>query len=209
MARITTAAKQRVRQDLVESAARHFALHGLERANINTIALEAGFAKGTVYNYFASKEELFGEVLAEGCRRAVQRYSGLRHGDSVRERLTALVRADVSVLRDEEDFMKVLLREAMSFRRQTYPIILENLAPFMGMVEKILERGARTGEVRADRPVAQLALLFVGLLSLLYVQHWGSERAWPTLDELPQLAVSAFLDGAAPRHGAPRGKGKR
>jgi len=192
-----------VRQDLVESAARHFAQHGLERANINTIAVEAGFAKGTVYNYFSSKEALFGEVLAEACRRAVQRYSRLEHGDSVRDRLTALVRADVSVLRDEEAFMKVLLREAMSFRRETYPIIVANLAPFLGLVEDILARGVRSKEIRADLPLSQRALLFVGLLALLFVQHWGSDGEWPTLNALPELVVSAFLEGAAPR-GAPR-----
>ena len=98
MARISTAAKQRVREALIESAAGHFARHGLDRANINTIALEAGCAKGTVYNYFQSKEDLFGEVLAEGCRRAGERYAALHPGTSVRARLAALVQADVCVL---------------------------------------------------------------------------------------------------------------
>jgi len=55
------------------------------------------------------------------------------------------------------------------------------------------------GTVRNDTPVEQLALLFVGTLSMLYVQHWGSNGAWPTLEELPALAVTSFLDGAAPR----------
>jgi AcrR family transcriptional regulator len=209
MARITAAAKERVRRALIESAASHFAQHGLERANINTIAVEAGFAKGTVYNYFVSKEELFGEVLAEACRRAVRRYSGLEHGESVRERLAALVRADVTVLREEEAFMKVLLREAMSFRGETYPIVVENLAPFLTLVEDIVVEGVRTKEVRADRPVSQLALLFVGILALLFVQHWGSAGVWPTLEELPELAVTAFLDGAAPRRASPGATAKR
>jgi hypothetical protein len=45
------------------------------------------------------------------------------------------------------------------------------------------------------RPLDQLALLFIGTLTLLHVQHWGSAGALPALEELPSLAVSAFLDG--------------
>ncbi len=43
--------------------------------------------------------------------------------------------------------------------------------------------------------------MFVGTLTLLYVQHWGSGGAWPSLDDVPDLAVGAFLDGAAVRKG--------
>lgn len=57
--------------------------------------------------------------------------------------------------------------EAMSFRPTTYPLIVEQLAP-----------------------------LFIETLTMPYVHHWGSAGGLPTLEELPSLAVSAFLDGA-------------
>lgn len=97
--------------------------------------------------------------------------------------------------------MKVMIREAMSFRAETYPLIVEHLAPFLDQVESILAEGVRAGEIRRDRPPGQLALLFVGSLVMLYVQHWGSQGAWPSLDEIPDLAVSAFLDGAGAHRG--------
>lgn len=199
MTRISPEAKQKVRRRLLETAADHFAEHGLDGAGIDRIALAAGVAKGTIYNYFASKEELFAEVLAEGCRLAVERYARLPHADSVRECLAALAAADVAVLREEERFMKVVVREAMSFRPETYPLIVEHLAPYVGKVEEVLARGVATGEIRDDRPVGQLALVFVGILVLLFVQHWGSDGAWPRLDEIPALAVTLFFDGAGGR----------
>ena len=196
MVRISGEAKETVRQRLLEEAAAHFARDGVDRANINSIAVAAGFAKGTIYNYFSSKEELFGEVLTAACRRTAARYAASPQGDSVRARLEALVAADVEVLRDEEPFMKVLIREAMSFRPTTYPLIVEHLAPFLAVVREVLASGVKTGEVRSDRPLDQLALLFVGTLTVLYVQHWGSAGTWLTLEELPSLAVTALLDGA-------------
>jgi AcrR family transcriptional regulator len=46
------------RQRLLEAAAEEFARSGYLGANINTISTTAGFAKGTIYNYFPSKQAL-------------------------------------------------------------------------------------------------------------------------------------------------------
>jgi len=46
------------RQKMLDSAAEAFARQGYNAANINRISQAAGFAKGTVYNYFPSKEAL-------------------------------------------------------------------------------------------------------------------------------------------------------
>jgi AcrR family transcriptional regulator len=199
MARISASTKATVRDRLLATAAMHFARDGLDGASVDAISIDAGFAKGTLYNYFRSKEELFAEVLTEACRRAVERYSAADLGGSVRERLTALAVADVGVLRQEEGFHKVLIREAMSFREETYPLIVEHLSPFLRTVEEILAGGVVTKEVSGDRPARELALLFVGLLALLYVQHWGSGGSWPELDGIPELAVTTLMDGAATR----------
>ncbi len=212
MGRVTAEARAGVRRRLLEAAAEHFARDGLDGASVDAIAIAAGVAKGTLYNYFASKEELFAQVLERGCRLAAERSATPPGERSVREHLLSLAAADVAVLQEEERFMQVVVREAMSFRPETYPLIVDHLAPYVAKVEEVLERGAARGEIRRDRPPAQLALLFVGTLVLLFVQHWGSGGAWPTLEEIPELAVSIFLDGAHPpgrrsRSAPARGRG--
>ncbi len=196
MARISEQKKREARARLLEAAARHFGQAGLERASVDAISEAAGFAKGTVYNYFPSKEALFGAVIEEAARLAAARYREVRVGDSTRANLLALARADVEVLRENEGFVKVLVREAMSFHPERYRQVTESLAPYVAVVAAALERGLARGEIRGDRPLPQLALLFVGLLGLMYGQHWGSGGAWPTLDEIPELVVTSFLDGA-------------
>ncbi len=197
MGRISRTDQQRVRHRLLETAANRFARDGYDAANIDQIALAAGVAKGTVYNYFPSKERLFGAVLAEAARRAVDRYTANPPFPDTRGALRALARADLAVLRAGEAFMKVLVGEAMNPRRENYPVLLEHLAPFLGAVSEILDRGVRDGQVRDDRPVPQLALTFVGILTLFYIQHWKSGGRWPEWEEVPDLAVGTFLDGAA------------
>jgi AcrR family transcriptional regulator len=53
------------RQCLLNAAIHEFAQHGYTGANINRISLSAGFAKGTIYNYFPSKRELMLALIDE------------------------------------------------------------------------------------------------------------------------------------------------
>lgn len=197
MPKISKEWKGVVRVRLLDEAAKHFARHGYDEANINEIALEAGFAKGTIYNYFKNKDELFGEVIAEGARRAVVRYSKANNDDdtSLRSSLRSLATADASLLREEESFVKVMVGEAMSPRSNTYRLVVKYLSPFLEAVSDILAAGVRRGEVRRDVPIEQLALFFTGVLGLLYIQHWKSGEKRPTVEEIPELAVTFFLDG--------------
>jgi AcrR family transcriptional regulator len=67
MARIKTENREQVthqtRQTLLDTAAEEFARQGYDQANINTISTKAGFAKGTIYNYFPSKKGLLLAVI--------------------------------------------------------------------------------------------------------------------------------------------------
>ena len=47
------------RRRIMEAATKEFAEKGFTAANINTIAKNAGISIGSMYNYFASKEDLF------------------------------------------------------------------------------------------------------------------------------------------------------
>lgn len=196
MGRIPEQMKDVVRERLIRAAADHFARSGFDGARIDLISTDAGFAKGTVYNYFASKAELFGAVVEHGAHLAADRFEKSNPGNSVRQQLISLAEADVSVLREEESFTRVLVREAMSVQPHTYPIIVEHLAPFILKICQVIRQGIHDGEVRRDLLPERQALLFVGMLSLLYVQRWASGGTWPSLDEIPELLVTAFLDGA-------------
>ena len=48
----------------MEAARVHFHAHGFERANLDTIAHDAGVSKMTVYSHFSSKEGLFEAVIS-------------------------------------------------------------------------------------------------------------------------------------------------
>src|ERR1700730_7495747 len=50
--------------EVLQAARRIFARLGYSATNVEDIAREAGMAKGTIYLYFKSKEEVFAAMLA-------------------------------------------------------------------------------------------------------------------------------------------------
>jgi AcrR family transcriptional regulator len=69
MPRLATAAREEIqnetRNKLLEAAAAEFATQGFTGANINHISIAAGYAKGTIYNYFPSKRDLMLALIDE------------------------------------------------------------------------------------------------------------------------------------------------
>jgi AcrR family transcriptional regulator len=192
--RITAEQKAAHRTSLLEAAAGEFAVAGVDAANVNRISLAAGLAKGTVYNYFASKRALFLAVVEEASARAAAGAAAAASDAPTAERLEAILESDVGWVRDNEDFARVLVREALAGDPRFQPELVRAAAPFVERVAEILAAGVDRGEVRTDLTVDELALLFSGMCELALALHWGG--GWPALEDIPKLVTSLFLTGA-------------
>lgn len=197
MARTSKQQQELARRSLINSAARHFAANGFDGANINRISIDAGLAKGTVYNYFATKRELFAAVLALGSEETVRLYEQSKPATDTAGRLNALLEADVALTRRHQDFVKVLARELLATDAETRELIDSGLKPLLACTERILKEGQQIGEVRTDHTPGQLASHLISLVMMLYVQRWRSEDSQPSWQAIPTLAVDLFLNGAS------------
>ena len=56
--------RQQRRRAIIDVAEKAFTREGYERAMVDKIALEAGYTKATIYNYFESKDDLFMAVAS-------------------------------------------------------------------------------------------------------------------------------------------------
>jgi TetR/AcrR family transcriptional regulator, transcriptional repressor for nem operon len=63
---VSAARMARTRAEIFEHAARLFRLRGYTGTNIDDIMLAAGLTRGAFYAHFASKDELFAEVIRAG-----------------------------------------------------------------------------------------------------------------------------------------------
>ena len=69
-------AKER-RREILTGAARAFAYGGYDATNMDQIARECGLAKGHIYHYFRSKEEIFTEIRTDAVSRLIERLTAI------------------------------------------------------------------------------------------------------------------------------------
>src|SRR5882762_1179411 len=61
------------RREILIGAARAFARGGYDATNMDQIARACGLAKGHIYHYFRSKEEIFTEIRTDAVSRLIER----------------------------------------------------------------------------------------------------------------------------------------
>ena len=64
-----------VRDIIIESATMHFSRYGFHKTTMDEIAKHIHKAKGVIYYYFKSKEELFNEVVKQELGRVKEELS--------------------------------------------------------------------------------------------------------------------------------------
>ena len=197
VARVSADTKQATRARLLAAAAEEFGRVGLARANIDAISLAAGCAKGTIYNYFPSKEELFLAVVEEASAQAAASGSA-PDAAPARERLAATLAGFCAWAGEHDPFARVLVRECLIGTRELQGRMARAEEPLLTAVEAILREGARSGELRDDMPAELLALAIAGLTDLALAQHWSSDGTSPALAEIPELVLGLLLGAPAP-----------
>jgi len=76
--RIRDVAKaQERRREILMGAARAFARASYDETNMDRIARECGLAKGHIYHYFRSKEEIFTEIRVDAVSRLIERLTAI------------------------------------------------------------------------------------------------------------------------------------
>ena len=108
--RITTEAKATTRQRILEAATTLFRRDGWQNATTRGIAVAAGIATGTLFNYFPTKEAIAAALIEEALGRANEEFSGHSEAghsedDSVDADLFALVWSGLSNLREFRGFL--------------------------------------------------------------------------------------------------------
>ncbi len=197
VARVSADTKQVTRARLLVAAAEEFGRVGLARANVDAISLAAGCGKGTIYNYFPSKEELFLAVVGEASAQAAASGSA-PDAAPARERLAATLAGFCAWAGEHDPFARVLVRECLMGTPELQGRVARAEEPLLAAIEAILHEGARRGELRDDMPAELLALAIAGLTDLALAQHWASGGTSPALADIPELVLGQLLGPPSP-----------
>ncbi len=193
--RVSEETKREHRRRLLEAAAAEFAAKGLDGARVDDISLAAGLAKGTIYNYFESKQHVFREVIEAWFERINETRAEVESNAPVRQQLLAVAEADMVVTGELEEFARVAFREVLRSDPAEAAELMPSWDPVDEAIVAIVKNGQAMGEIRIDRDAEALARLFTTLSTGLLFEHWlpGSTIA---LEDIPEMIVDYYLEGA-------------
>ena len=183
---------QQTRQRLLDAAAAEFAKAGFLGANINTISLAAGYAKGTVYNYFPSKRALLLALIDDAAQQhrefMISRVNVER--DPAR-RLELFLEAGFEFVRLHLPQARVLFNTINGADEPLKAYVFESYQPlFKYLSDEILAPGIAQGIFRPFEPASMATLLMTVYLGTASQRNLKGE-AW--LD--PQQVAALVLDG--------------
>jgi AcrR family transcriptional regulator len=110
---VTDQSVSRGKRDAILDAARAaFSRNGYERASVEDIAVQAGIAKGTLYLYFKSKEELYLAALTRDLRALADKgRAGMEKAATLRGKMLAFLQVRLEYARSHEEFLRIYLAE--------------------------------------------------------------------------------------------------
>lgn len=105
------------KKQIMEVAMRCFSRKGFEATSIQEIAMELGMAKGSIYFYFKSKEDLLLSVIAYFGERMIAEMTVLPEERQLppRERLLLQLRRHYAYVQENREFPIMLMREPAVF----------------------------------------------------------------------------------------------
>jgi AcrR family transcriptional regulator len=188
------------RERIIQAASRVFARDGLERGRIDDIAREAGVGKGTVYEYFRSKENLFDAIVEGVIKQSNQVFDSiLREECSARAKLEWCLQELLRMTRSRHFNEGIILMTeiwAQGARGHWHgggSQLVDMYRQIHEKVKVVLKEGVVAGEFRAMNldGVASLLLAFGDGLIWQYILFPEKEQFERTKDE----AIRSFMRG--------------
>lgn len=197
--------KEKKRKTILQAARTVFAERGYDASTLDDIALRAGFAKGTIYLYFNSKEELFLSLMEEEIGRFVGIVKKVKSAQGCpSHRLSSLVQEVLTHLEAHKDFFRIFTPEQGGLTEKHHPELRRRILPkyrrVLSLTSSLIREGIREREIRKSDPLT-LAHALTGLVNAM-VGRWILEGCRGSLMKYSKIIVSVFFDGV--RRSSPR-----
>jgi TetR/AcrR family fatty acid metabolism transcriptional regulator len=174
---------------ILEAASQLFGRRRFHEVRMEDIAAEAEVGKGTLYRYFADKEELYLALL----QRAAHQYRSLidaeaAKNESPRKKLRGLVAAGFGFFDKQPHLSPLIQRAEATHADSPWQPVRD---AFIAHVEAVLEEAHESGEFSVAEPHVAALLLLGGIRSIYLFTRKPRPR------DLADRLVELWLNGVA------------
>jgi AcrR family transcriptional regulator len=191
---------ERRRQEIMSAARALFIAKGLRNTTLDEIAESSAFGKGTIYNYFTNKDDLFHAIIHQLIEEtsAEIRAAMNEAAEGARAKLFAYTLAMVSHFHTNNEVFLMIMREHNQLDPQMIAKFIDRFQERLSLIAEPLVADVRAGRIRSA-DTQKLAVLYDGMIRTYCMSV--SNNLWSTDGQSPadvaELMVSVFFDGIA------------
>jgi AcrR family transcriptional regulator len=156
------------KQKILDAAIQLFSRKGFRSTSLSDLVQATGLTKGALYHHFKNKDSLFYAVL-ENLRFLWRErvFRDMLEKQSALERLETLFDNHARLIEERETFCLVLsslVMEMDNVNAEFMDALREIFADLTALIQRIIEKGQESGEIRRDLDPRLLALNLVGMM---------------------------------------------
>lgn len=151
-------------EQILLAAVEKFLAKDFYQVTIVEIAELAGVGKGTVYEYFPSKEDLFKECFsycAEAYIQSFHRHFG--EPSTVRKTMEGIVNSHLEMIKDNRKRLHLLFNERPLGFEELQSWLLDRRQELLQGITALIDEGIAKNEIRSDIDVEMAGRLFLAL----------------------------------------------
>ncbi len=176
-------------KEILLAARQVFALRGFENATLDEIAEQAEYGKGTIYNYFESKDQIFDSVIADGFNEFISiANETCGNADlSLEDSFHRFAENLLEHLFNNMGLHSLIMRELHKLERNTR---LANMFPeLLCILEQPLKRAIEKREI-PKASSSSLAFLYLSMVFTIFRSAILSRCTFPCSDDWYELSFS-------------------
>ena len=145
---------------ILDAAEKIFAEAGFDGAKVSDIARAASVAEGTVYLYYKNKQDLLAGVVGRfWTQLTLGAEAAIQSGASTSEQLEQLGRYHLNCILQQFEVVSLTYRARPQQEQD-----LDQVREYVGVFDRIMQRGVDRGELPKPTPIGQLRDVFFGTL---------------------------------------------
>jgi TetR/AcrR family transcriptional regulator len=168
----------RTRAEIVATAERHFAERGFEDTSLGDIAADVGIRRTSISYHFASKQDLYTEVLETVFAGWAK---SLPSGGTAGYRLEAAMIGWIDFVAQRTTAARLIVRESVNAQPEKITAFLRSGGDVVKWFEALIDEGVSTGEFHPKMEPQR----FLSLMAAITVVHFA---------DIPWLSVRAPVD---------------
>jgi TetR/AcrR family fatty acid metabolism transcriptional regulator len=174
--------KEAKRELIFKAAVEVFSTRGYHNATMSEIATAAGIGKGTIYEYFPSKLQLFQQMLIKGMDTYYASIDPeeLKH-KSIQEKLRIVMEGHILFCRQHSQLTRLVFWEAEGHDDEVKEWMLQMRKEKEARLQDLLNDGIANGELRGQDSYI-MALTVSGVIGAVWVplvlDEWDVDAAY-------------------------------